>query len=119
MKDQKCETCEYRGYSSDICKLHLRHEMRKGEEGCQNHSSHHGSIKKMGFIVALGAGVGLAATGLGVIVAPVAGLTAAIGQGLAVKLAAGGGAASAAAYMVREKKKNRKFTQRGPETEKE
>ena len=106
MKKNKvnCETCSYRGYSSDFCKFHHKKITEFADEDCHPQSRH--LYKKIGKAATIGAGAGVLATTVGLAAAPAIGLKAAIGHTLAVKIAAGGGAAGAGANVVRRKKKN-------------
>ncbi len=101
-KKPKCETCEFRGYSSDFCKLHKR---KVSDEDCNSCGSH-SSLKCVGKTAVLGAGVGAMAAILGVGAAPVVGLKAAIGHAMAAKMAAGGSAAGAGINMARKATKS-------------
>ncbi len=97
-KKPKCDSCEFRGYSSDFCKLHSN---KVSAEDCENCSSHR-SLKSVGRTAALGAGVGAIAAVLGIGAAPVVGLKAAIGHAVAAKMTAGGGVAGAGVNVARK-----------------
>ncbi len=97
-KKPKCETCEFRGYSSDFCKVHLK---KVTEEDCENCDSHR-SFRSVGKTAALGAGVGAIAAVVGIGAAPVVGLKAAIGHAVAAKMTAGGGVAGAGVNVARK-----------------
>ena len=92
MKIHKCDTCEYKGYSPELCRLHYHRLAQADREGCKHHSS---LYQKVGKTTVVGAGAGLAAGTLGIALAPVVGLKALIGHFMAAKLAFGGGAAGA------------------------
>ncbi len=106
MKKNKvnCETCSYRGYSSDFCKYHHKKITELANEDCHSHSRD--LYKKIGKAATLGAGAGVLATTVGLAAVPAIGIKAAIGHSLAAKLTAGGGAAGAGANVVRRSKKN-------------
>ena len=93
MKKNKvnCETCSYRGYSSDFCKFHHKKITEFADEDCHPQSRH--LYKKIGKAATIGAGAGVLATTVGLAAAPAIGLKAAIGHTMAVKITAGGGAA--------------------------
>jgi len=106
----RCEICQFKGYSLDFCKLHQKKLTDITDEDCNTHS--YGLYKKMGKTAALGAGVGVLATTVGIAAAPAIGLKTiightVIGHALAAKLTAGGGAAGAGVNMARHSKKNR------------
>ena len=106
----KCETCRFRGYSLDFCKLHLKNISDITDENCHTHS--HELYKKMGKTVAVGADVGVLATTVGIAAVPAIGLKTIIGHSmightLAAKLTAGGGAAGAGVNVARNSKKSR------------
>lgn len=85
MKKAKCEACEYKGYSMEICRLHSA----KGGPCNTKGPGEHQSKAKIGKTVAWGAGVGLAAVVTGMAVAPIIGLQAVLGH-VAAKLTMGG-----------------------------
>lgn len=93
----ECDTCEMRGYSAYFCRLHAKIT----KQACRNYRSYD-SIRRVGKTAALGAGAGVAATVVGIGVAPVLGIKAAIGHVVAAKLTAGGGVAGAWANVCRK-----------------
>ena len=98
-----CETCQFRGYSLDFCKLHQKKIAEVTDENCQPY--YREMCKKVGKTAALGAGVGVLATTVGIAVVPAIGLKAIIGHTLVAKLTAGGGAAGAGVNVARQSKK--------------
>jgi len=88
MTYSKCNTCEYKGYSQEICKLHI-----KTMSGICEHYKFR-RITKNAFI---GAGLGAVTVAAGVAAAPIIGVKAALGHLFAVKASAGGGAVGAGA----------------------
>ena len=110
----KCETCAFRGYSLDFCKLHQKKITEVTDENC--HSQSRDLYKKMGKTAAVGAGVGVLATTVGIAAVPAIGLKtvighsalvhSGIGHALAAKLTAGGGAAGAGVNVARRSKKS-------------
>ncbi|HUV49770.1 MAG TPA: hypothetical protein VMW78_01945 [Anaerolineae bacterium] len=104
-----CATCEFRGYSAYVCKLH--HKKMTGKE-CDSR----GSLKCIGKTVAVGAGAGIIASTVGMIaMLPAIGIKTLFAHLLAVKVGAGGGVAGAGVNLARkatekdhaEKKKKR------------
>jgi len=101
MKKTKCEECEYRGYSPEVCKFHSIQDGSCEEmEDSENHP-----LKTISKAVAVGAGAGLAATVAGIAVGPIIGLKAALGHAVAAKITAGGGVAGAGVNVARKLKK--------------
>ena len=99
MKKAKCEACEYKGYSLEICRYHTAN----GGSCDTGDSGEHQPLKKMGKAVAWGAGAGLAAMVAGMGVAPIIGLQAVLGHA-AAKMAMGG-VAGAGVNVARHWKK--------------
>lgn len=97
----KCETCQYKGYSSYFCKMHLRKVTHDDCKGCGSYRS----LKRVGKTVALGAGVGAMATVVGIGAVPIVGIKAAIGHAAAAKLTASGGIAGAGFNVFRKARK--------------
>ena len=100
-----CETCRFRGYSSDFCKIHQKKITEVAHQGCHSHSRD--LYKKIGKAATFGAGAGVLATTVGLAAVPAIGIKAAIGHSLAAKLAAGGGAAGAGVNVARRTKKGK------------
>lgn len=101
MKKSKCETCEYKGYSPEVCKLHSSKGGATNEDQCGfDHP-----LKRVGKTLAFGAGAGVAAAFAGIAVAPVIGLKALLGHAVAAKITAGG-VAGAGVNIARKWKKN-------------
>jgi len=106
MKKVKCETCEYKGYSAEICRFHsIRGNSCDELDPGRDHS-----LKRIGKAVVLGAGAGLAATFTGIAVAPIIGLKAALGHAIAAKITVGGGVAGAGVNVARKLKKGESKT---------
>ena len=113
MKKPKCETCEYRGYSPEICKFHSA----KGNI-CDDDPEQDESLKRIGKTVVLGAGAGVVAGVAGVAVAPIVGLKAAmahavghaVGAKVTVGTAVGGGVAGAGVEAAKTRKKGKSGT---------
>jgi len=105
----KCEACEFRGYSSYFCRMHLS---KVTQEDCKDCGSYR-SLRQVGRTAAFGAGVGAAVTVVGIGVVPVMGLKAAIGHAVVAKLTAGGGMAGAGVNVFRKARKGQsKFRQK-------
>ena len=100
-----CESCSFRGYSSDFCKFHHKKITELANEDCHSHSRD--LYKKIGKAATYGAGAGVLATTVGLAAVPAIGIKAAIGHSLAAKLAAGGGAAGAGVNVARRAKKSK------------
>ena len=103
-----CETCQFRGYSLDFCKLHQKKITEVTDENCRTY--YREMCKKVGKTAALGAGVGVLATTVGIAAVPAIGLKTIIGHSiightLVAKLTAGGGAAGAGVNVARQSKK--------------
>lgn len=106
MKKVKCESCEYKGYSAEICRYH---SLRGGSCSEEDFTSRP-AFMRIGKVVALGAGAGLAATFTGMVVAPIIGLKAALGHAIAAKITVGGGVAGAGVNVARKMKKTESGT---------
>jgi len=95
-KTAQCETCEFRGYSHEFCKAHFSKIAKMGHQDCP-----HNSLSEVGKTVAMGAGVGIIATTVGLAAVPAAALKALFGHVMAVKMCAtGGGTVAGAGYNV-------------------
>jgi hypothetical protein len=102
-KKPKCETCQFRGYSSNFCKLHLQKVSKDDCESCNSHRT----LKSVGKTAAVGAGFGAMATVAGMAAVPAVGLKAIIGHAVAAKIAAGGGVAGAGVNVARQAAKRK------------
>lgn len=102
-KTAKCGTCEYKGYSVEICKNHLNRMLTEQQEDCPHYRL---SLKGLGKDVALGAGVGAAATVAGAAAISGAAIKAFLGHLALVKIGVGGGAAGAGFNVFRNAKKS-------------
>ena len=96
-----CETCHLSGYSYEFCKLHKK---MIAEVDLKNRYPRD-FYKRMGKRAAFGAGVGVAATTLGLAAVPAVGLKMVIGHALAAKITAGAGAAGAGINVTRGTRK--------------
>lgn len=91
-KTAPCETCEFRGYSHEFCKAHFSTIAKTAHEDCP-----HKSFSDVGKSVAIGAGVGIIATTVGLAAIPAAALKTLFGHVMAVKICATGGGTVAGA----------------------
>ena len=101
----KCDLCEIKGYSLDLCKAHVRKMVaNKNDLGCQSYTP---AIIKHTQTAALGAGIGLVAVYGGLAAIPTIGLKGLFGHLTAAKLSAeaGGGAVGAGLNVFRRTKK--------------
>lgn len=103
MKKAKCDTCEFRGYSTEVCRFHST------QEGSCEESDDTGKhpLKTIGKAVAVGAGAGVAVTIAGMAVGPIIGLKVALGHTIAAQITAGSGVAGAGANVARKLKKGK------------
>jgi hypothetical protein len=101
MKKAKCEACEFRGYSTEVCRLHSTHDGSCKEP---DDTSKH-PLKTITKAVAVGAGAGVAVTIAGIAVGPIIGLNAVLGHAIAAKIIAGSGVVGAGASVARKLKK--------------
>lgn len=101
MKASRCETCEFKGYSPEVCRLHLS----KGSGAQEDKDMPCRPINWIGKTAAVGACAGVAATFAGLFAAPVVGLKALIGHSVAAKMTAGG-AAGAGVNLARKWKRS-------------
>ena len=94
----ECDTCAIKGYSPDLCRMHLRH-MAKGEKRCASQPE---SIpwRRWGRNAALGAGAGVVGTVAGMAVLPTFGMKALLGHLVSAKIAGVGGVAGAGANVA-------------------
>ncbi|MBF0550615.1 MAG: hypothetical protein HQK60_08770 [Deltaproteobacteria bacterium] len=84
-KKSRCDRCQYRGYSQNFCKLHMRKAAGE-EEACRIVDPH----SHLGRKAAIGAGIGAVVTLAGLAAFPLLGLKAILGHALAVKAFTGG-----------------------------
>ncbi|MBF0232187.1 MAG: hypothetical protein HQK65_04015 [Desulfamplus sp.] len=102
----KCDSCEIKGYSPELCKVHMRKMVSgKYDEDCP-HYTH--SLLKYGKTAAMGAGVGLVAVCGSMCIIPAVAIKALFGHVAAVKVTAGAGGSVAGAgiNVFRETKKD-------------
>ncbi|MBF0228362.1 MAG: hypothetical protein HQK63_02020 [Desulfamplus sp.] len=111
----KCDACELKGYSPELCKFHIRNMAKSHHDNLLDHNrqnkmdcSHYreSSILKYGKTAAVGAGVGLVAVCGSMAVIPSVALKALFGHVAAVKVSgcAGGGVAGAGINIFRKTK---------------
>jgi len=105
MTDSKCTTCEYKGYSQELCRLHIKKMSCDSDRACE-----HYKVKRVTKNAAIGAGLGAVTVAAGIAAAPIIGLKTAIGHLFAVKASAGGGAFGAGAGIGITKKNKNKNT---------
>ncbi|MBF0120641.1 MAG: hypothetical protein HQK79_17575 [Desulfobacterales bacterium] len=101
-KISPCDTCEFRGYSPELCKLHLRKISKNGSKDCPNHAP----LKEISKKVAVGAGVGVMTMFVGMAAVPAAVLKALFGHVMTTKMTAeaGGGVVGAVINVFRKNK---------------
>ena len=110
MKKSQCESCEYKGYSPEVCRLHSSKSSKTDTEKCVlTHPA-----KRIGKTAALGACAGLIATVVGLAVAPVIGLKAFLLHGAVTNMTAGG-AVGAGINVVRKWKDSSSSTSKSAE----
>jgi len=105
----KCDSCEVRGYSHDLCKAHIRKmAIERNDEGCPRYTP---SIIKHTKTAAYGAGIGLVAVYGGLAAIPTIGLKGLFGHLTAAKLSAeaGGGLAGAGINIFRRAKNEKQM----------
>jgi hypothetical protein len=101
MTDSKCNTCEYKGYSQELCKFHLKKMSVEPAQTCD-----HYKVKRITKNAVIGAGIGVMTVAAGIAAAPMIGLKTAIGHLFAVKASAGAGAVGAGAGIGISQKGN-------------
>ncbi|MBF0529788.1 MAG: hypothetical protein HQK55_11075 [Deltaproteobacteria bacterium] len=94
-----CDTCEFKGYSLDFCRLHSKHMSESMGGECRPDQSG----KSLGRTIAVGAGAGVLATVAGVTAAPALGLWGAVELAVAIKIGLGAGVAGAVYNAARKK----------------
>ncbi|KPA16226.1 magnetosome protein Mad7 [Candidatus Magnetomorum sp. HK-1] len=111
MKQKTCDNCEYKGYSQEICKWHIK------KMHCQpDFTLLEGPAAKMSKSAAYGAGIGALAVIAGVAAAPVLGLKALVAHIAVAKAGASGGVVGAGVNVARKKTKmNAKKTPAKPQ----
>lgn len=103
MKKLKCDACEYRGYSAELCKLHFSQDGScEVPDGGWNHP-----LVKIGKAVVVGAGAGVAMTIAGIAVGPLIGFNALLGPASIAKISAGAGVAGAGVNVAQKMKKGK------------
>lgn len=95
-----CDTCPFRGYSTEICKLHSKHAHDSLE--CDDNDC---SWTSWGKKAAIGAGVGITGVFAGMAVLPAFGMKAILGHFLALKVTGAGGVVGAGANVAVNLKK--------------
>ncbi len=95
-KISECETCEMRGYSPELCKIHIQHLVHSKKTDNPSKSG----WRYWGVKMAIGAGVGVTGAVAGMTVVPVFGVKAMLGHMMAVKVAGGGGAVGAGSNVA-------------------
>jgi len=98
MHYKKCELCEYKGYSQEVCRLHLK-KMKCNHDNIYYDS---GKAKQIGKKACYGAGIGFVATATGLAAAPIIGMKTIIGHLVALKISAGGSAIGAGVNVIRK-----------------
>lgn len=109
-KKNPCETCEIRGYSPDLCRVHYKKAAKDGiPEDCPQNIA-----IEVGKSAAVGAGVGVAATVVGLAAVPASVLKAIFAHVMAAKISAGtgGGLTGAGVNVFRKTKKEEKDDQK-------
>ncbi|MBF0476042.1 MAG: hypothetical protein HQK59_09455 [Deltaproteobacteria bacterium] len=105
-KKSRCDRCQYRGYSQNFCKLHMR-KTAGAEASCGMADPY----SHLGRNAAIGAGIGAAVTLAGLAALPLLGLKAILGHALAVKAFTGGSLAGVGFNVGRKpKEKDRSET---------
>ena len=108
-KKNPCETCEIRGYSPELCKVHYK---KAATDNIPENCPHNFSVE-VGKSAAVGAGVGVAATVLGLAAVPASVLKAIFGHVMAIKMSAGaGGGVTGAGVNAFRKAKEEKERQK-------
>jgi len=98
MKQKTCDNCEYKGYSQEICKWHIK------RMHCQpDFTLPEGPATKMSKSAACGAGIGALAVIAGVAAAPIIGLKTLVAHIAVAKAGAGGGVVGAGVNVARKK----------------
>jgi hypothetical protein len=97
MKKMECETCQIKGYSPEVCRLHASKVSKSNPDKCiPPHSA-----KRIGKTAVLGACAGLVVTIAGLAAAPLIGIKALLWHGAVTKMSAGG-AVGAGLNVVRK-----------------
>lgn len=101
----KCDSCELKGYSPELCKAHMRNMVKgKKDADCPHYTN---SFIKYGATAVVGAGIGLVAACGSVAVIPSVALKALFGHVAVAKVSAGasGTVAGAGINLFRQTKK--------------
>jgi len=98
----ECDTCIIKGYSPDLCKMHLKHMAHQSHQSSHKKSSITPEMaKKLGGSAAVGIGIGLLSSVAGIALIPALGIKALIaGELAAFKVAAAGGVVGAGANVA-------------------
>ncbi|MBF0468663.1 MAG: hypothetical protein HQK61_07235 [Desulfamplus sp.] len=118
----RCDTCELKGYSPELCRLHFRNMAKIRHDSSSAHGNvecaHYrpSTIAHYGKTAAVGAGVGLIAACGSMAVIPSVALKALFGHVAAVKMSAGAGG-SVAGAGINIFRKTKKETGKSLETD--
>jgi len=109
-KKKPCETCEIKGYSSYLCRVHYK---KAAKDDIPDDCPHNVAIE-VGKTAAVGAGVGVAATVVGLAAVPVSVLKVFFAHVMAAKISAGigGGLTGAGINVFSKTKKEEKDDQK-------
>ncbi len=99
MKKAKCEACEYRGYSPEVCRF------QSSLDGSCEGPDGNNALKTISKAIVVGAGAGVAVTIAGMAVGPIMGFKAVLGHAVAAKITAGSGVAAAGVNVARKLRK--------------
>ncbi|MEI6126270.1 MAG: hypothetical protein WCQ99_06905 [Pseudomonadota bacterium] len=107
-KHDQCEVCLVRECNPELCRVKYKSPDTAGRKA----SSAESSLSSVSRTAAIGAGVGALATGVGIAVMPLVGLTAALGIALTIKVCGRGGLIGAGVNMaLKAAKKTKAGTQ--------
>jgi len=112
MKKKTCDNCEYKGYSQEVCRLHIK------KMHCQTDhpTAFETSATRLTKSAACGAGIGAMTALAGVVAAPVIGLKALVAHIAIAKAGASGGVVGAGFNIARKKtvkgKKEKQYSQK-------
>ena len=95
----ECETCPIKGYSPELCKMHLRHLATREEK---DHSSHTEEDQwlSLGRKAVIGACIGVTGALVGMAALPSFGMKAMLGHYISAKVAGAGGIIGAGANLA-------------------
>jgi len=105
----RCEMCELKGYSPELCKIHLQRGAARSSPSTDCNACRLLSAREMGKSVVVGASVGVAATVIGLAAVPAATIKALCGHVVACKIgaSAGGGVTGAGINTFRKSRRQR------------